>query len=147
MKRVLFALGATLVAGFAFSQATPTYAPAENPFQGDYGFALGRPTELRVDVQGVRLDGITLVAQGEVRAGETVKCQVEVAGASVAEKKATLTVVLLLEDADGRNLERVMLAPFKVKPGKPFDEKQKVIAEGSTLTTAARVYVFVQVVF
>jgi hypothetical protein len=147
MKRVMFALAATLVAGLAFSQAGPAYAPAENPFQGDYGFTLGQPTELRVDIQGIRLDAIALFALGEVRAGETVKCEVEVAGASVAEKKATLTVVLLLEDADGRNLERVKLEPFKVKPGKPFDERQKVAAEGSTLAAATRVYVFVQVAF
>jgi len=147
MKRVLFALAATLVTGLAFPQAGPAYAPAENPFQGDYGFTLGRPTELRVDIQGVRLDAITLVAEGEVRAGATVKCQVAVAGASVAAKKATLTVVLLLEDADGRNLERVKLEPFKVKPGKPFDERQKVTAGGSTLAAAKRVYVFVQVAF
>ena len=147
MKRVKFALTATLVTGLAFSQAGPAYAPAENPFQGDYGFTLGRPIELRVDVQGVRLGSITLAAQGEVRSGETVKCEVGVAGTSVAEKKATLTVVLLLEDADGRNLERVTLAPFKVKSGKPFDERQNVTAEGSTLATAARVYVFVQVTF
>jgi hypothetical protein len=147
MKRVLFTLAATLVAGLVLSQAGPAYAPAENPFQGDYGFTLGQPIELRVDVQGVRLDGITFVAQGEVRAAESVKCEVEVAGASVAEKKATLTVVLLLEDADGRNLKRVTLEPFKVKPGKPFDEKQKVSVEGSTLTTASRAYVFVRVDF
>jgi len=147
MKRVMFALAATLVTGLAFSQAGPAHAPAENPFQADFGFTLGQPTALWVDIQGVRVDGITLIALGEVRAGETVKCQLEVAGASVAEKKATLTVVLLLEDADGRNLERVKLEPFKVKPGKPFDEKQKVTAEGSALATAARVYVFVQVAF
>jgi hypothetical protein len=147
MKRVMFALAATLVAGLAFSQAGPAYTAAENPFQGDYGFTLGQPTELRVDIQGIRLAGITLIAQGEVRAGETVKCEVAVAGASVAEKKATLTVVLLLEDADGRNLERVKLEPFKVKPGKPFDERQNVSAEGGTLAVAERVYVFVQVAF
>ena len=147
MDRMMFALAATLVAGLAFAQGGPGYAPAENPFQGDFGFTLGQPTALRVDIQGVQLDGITLTAQGEVRAGEVVKCQVQVVGASVAEKKATLTVVLLLEDAEGRNLERVMLEPFKVKPGKPFDERQKLTAEGSALAAAARVYVFVQVAF
>jgi hypothetical protein len=146
MKRAMFALAATLVAGLAFSQAGPAYTAAENPFQGDYGFTLGQPTELRVDIQGIRLNGITLIAQGRF-GQETVKCEVAVAGASVAEKKATLTVVLLLEDANGRNLERVKLEPFKVKPGKPFDERQNVSAEGGTLAVAERVYVFVQVAF
>ena len=147
MDRVTFALAATLVTGIALAQGGPGYAPSENPFQGDFGFTLGQPTALHVDIQGVQLDSITLTAQGEVRAGETVKCQVQVVGASVAEKKATLTVVLLLEDAEGRNLERVMLEPFKVKPGKPFDERQKLTAKGSALAAAARVYVFVQVAF
>jgi hypothetical protein len=147
MDRVRFALLATVLAGLASAQQGPGYAPAENPFQDDYGFTLGQPTALHVDIQGIRLDSITLTAQQEVRPGETVKCQVQVAGASVAEKKATLTVVLLLEDTEGRNLERVKLEPFKVKPGKPFDERQKITAEGSALAAAARVYVFVQVAF
>jgi hypothetical protein len=134
-----------VIAGLAGAQEG--YAPAENPFQADYAFRLGEPITLRVQVLGVRLDTFTLTAQQDMRAGETIKCQAQLVGSSVAEKKATLTVVLLLEDARGNGLGRVPLEPFKVKPGKAFDEKQRVTAERSALTGASRAYLFVQVAF
>ena len=142
---VTCALAALVIAGLAVAQQG--YAPAENPFQADYAFRLGEPITLRVELLGVRLDTFTLTAQPETPAGETVKCQANLVGSSVAEKKATLTTVLLLEDAAGRGLGRVALEPFKAKPGKPFDEKQKVTAGASALAGATRVYLFVQVGF
>jgi hypothetical protein len=146
MERATFALLATLVAGLATAQG-PGYTPAENPFQADYAFTLGQPVALHVEIEGVRVDTITLAAQQDVRAGEAVKCQGEVVGSNTAAKKATLTTVLLLEDARGNSLGRVPFEPFKAKSGKPFDERQKVTAEGSALAGATRVYVFVQVAF
>lgn len=142
---VACALAALVIAGLAVAQEG--YAPAENPFQADYAFRLGEPITVRVEVLGVRLDTFSLTAQQEGRAGETVKCQAQLVGSSVAEKKATLTTVLLLEDANGRGLGRVTLGPFKAKPGKAFDEKQKVTAEGNALAGATRAYLFVQVAF
>lgn len=142
---VACALAALVIAAVGVAQVG--YAPAENPFQADFAFRLGEPITLRVEVLGVRLDTFTLTAQQNVRVGETVKCQAQLVGRSVAEKKATLTTVLLLEDARGNNLGRVPLAPFKAKPGKPFDEKQTVTAEGKALAGATRVYLFVQVAF
>ena len=144
---VACALAALVIAGLAVAQEGPGYAPGENPFQADYAFRLGEPITVRVEVLGVRLDTFTLTAQQDVREGETVKCQAQLVGSSVAQKKATLTVVLLLEDARGNNLGRVPLEPFKAKPGKAFDEKQKVTAEGKALAAATRVYLFVQVAF
>lgn len=141
------ALAALVIAGLAVAQEGPGYAPAENPFQADYAFRLGEPITLRVEVLGVRLDTFILTAQQDLREGETIRCQAQLVGSSVAEKKATLTVVLLLEDADGRGLGRVPLEPFKVKPGKAFDEKQRVTAARSALVGAFRAYLFVQVAF
>jgi len=53
-----------------------------------------------------------------------------VAGSNTTDKKATLTAVLLLEDADGKKLERVTLDPFRAKAGKDFQERQKVFVGG-----------------
>ncbi len=147
MKRVIFALVAASVAGAACAQEAPAYAPGENPFQGDYAITIGQPVVVRVDVQGVHLDDVTVTPLGEVKSGEKVRCEVAFAGANTAGKKAELTAVLLLEDAEGKALERVALDPFKVKSGREFREGQKLPIEAGTLTDAKRVYVFVQVSF
>ena len=55
--------------------------------------------------------------------------------------------VLLLEDADGKKLERVTLDPFRAKAGKDFQERQKVFVGGDALTGARKVYLFIQVAF
>lgn len=145
LEGVACTLAALVIAGLAVAQEG--YAPAENPFQADYAFRLGEPITVRVEVLGVRLDTFTLTAQQEPRAGETVKCEAQLLGSNVADKKAALTVVLLLEDAGGRGLGRVALEPFRAKPGKAFDETQRVTADGSALAAATRAYLFVQVAF
>ena len=147
MKRVFFALVVALAAGGAMAQDTPAYAPGENPFQGDYAITIGQPVVVRVDVQGVHLDGVTVTPLAEVKSGEKVKCEVAVDGANTAERKAELTTVLLLEDGNGKPLERVTLDAFKVKPGREFRERQRLQVDAATLTEAKRVYLFVQVSF
>jgi hypothetical protein len=147
MKRVIFALVAALVAGVGCAQEPPAYTPGENPFQGDYAITIGQPVVLRVDILGVHLDDVTVAPMDEVRNGEKVRCEVTVAGANTAARKAELTAVLLLEDGSGNSLERVSLDAFKVKSGKEFRERQRVPIEAATLTGAKRVYVFVQVAF
>ncbi len=147
MKRVIFALVAALVAGVVCAQEAPAYTPSENPFQGDYAITIGQPVVLRVDVLGVHLDDVTVAPMDEVRNGEKVRCEVTIAGANTAARKAELTAVLLLEDGNGSGLERVSLDAFKVKSGKEFRERQRVPIEAATLTGAKRVYVFVQVAY
>ncbi len=147
MQRVMFAFAAVLVAGLGFAQEGPPYTPAKNPFQGEYAFGAGRPVELWVDVEGVRLDAVTVSPIQSERPQERVQCDVQLTGNSAAKKKASLTTILLLEDAKGRGIEKIQLVPFKVKAGKPFDEKQRLTVGGDALAGAMKVYVFVQVGF
>ena len=147
MRLPVAALAAVLAASFASGQEGPAYATAENPFQGDFPLVVGQAVVLRVDVLGVHLDGITVSAIGEARAGEKAKCEVAVAGTNTGDKKPQLTAVLLLEDADDKPLERLTLDPFKVKAGKPFQEKQRLAVSGDALLAARKVYLFVQVAF
>ncbi|HVN77250.1 MAG TPA: hypothetical protein VMT19_13110 [Thermoanaerobaculaceae bacterium] len=147
MRRVIFALVFALVAGTLCAQEAPVYARGENPFQGDFPFALGQPINLNVDVEGVRLDAVTVSARGEVRAGEKVRCETLLAGNNTTDKKPTLTMVLLLEDADGKALEKVTFDQFRAKAGKEFQERQRVVITGEALAAAHKVYVFVQIAF
>lgn len=147
MHRVMAALLVVLAAGVAAAQQPGSYTPAENPYQADLAFTSGKPIDLFVEIDGVRLDGIVVLPGGDARAGEQVECQIQVLGASVADKRATINTVILLEDAGDKPLERVTLDPFRVKAGKPFDEKQKRTLDGSALLNAAKAYVLVQVSF
>jgi hypothetical protein len=147
MHRVAVVLLVVLAAGVAAAQQPGSYTPVENPYQADLAFTSGRQIDLFVEIDGVRVDGIMVLPGGDPRAGEQVECQLQVLGASVAEKRATVNAVVLLEDAGDKPLERVTMDPFRVKAGKPFDERQKRVVNGDALLAASKVYVLVQVSF
>lgn len=147
MRRVIFALVVALVAGVVCAQESPVYAPAENPFQGDFTFVLGQPIGLHVMVEGVGLDSLTLSALKEVRPGEKAKCQILVAGTNTSDKEANVTTALLLEDEAGKALVRIVFDPFKAKSGKEFRNKQQGTVAGDTLASARRIYLFFLIAF
>jgi hypothetical protein len=147
MRRITAIVVAMLITGTLAAQKSSDYTTAENPFQNEYHFDLGHPLTLHVDVQGVRFDSVTVTAASEVTSGTQIRCDVELVGSSVAEHKATITAVLLLEDATGTGLQRLTLDPFRVKSGRSFDEKQRLPVDADHLTGASKVYVFIEVTF
>ena len=147
MQRVMAALAAALTAGVVSAQTPAGYATAENPFQGEYAFALGNAIVIRADVKGLLLDSVTVSTSEEVRAGATVKCQVRVQGHNRLENKATLKTILLLENGAGHGIEKLELKPFKAKSARAFDEQQSVEVAGDSLKAAVSVYIFIQGAF
>jgi hypothetical protein len=145
MWRVGFALLAILVVGAACAQEASDYPVAENPFQGDYPFALGEPVNLHVTVLGVRLDEVRLATLAEMRPGEKVKCEIFVLGSNTTDKPVTVTTVLLLEDAQEKPLERISLSPAIVKAKKPLKVRQVGPAVVDALLAARKVYLFISV--
>jgi len=142
---ILLVIGACLP--FVVAQEAPPYRSAENPYQEDLAFSTGQLVVLRVDVQGVQLDGLTVIPQREPTAGELVPCNVQLSGTNQAAGKVIVTTVLLLEDANGRGIERVQLESFKVKSGRQFAETSEVDISGAALLAARRVYVFIELSF
>jgi hypothetical protein len=148
MQRLVVALSLVLLVGLCAATPGQAGTPAENPYQAEFDFTLGKPVEMRVDVGGVSLETILITAREEVRPGAPIKCDVQFVGNNASDKKVTLTTVLLLEDAGGKGLNqgRISLEAFKVKGGRTFDEKQVVTIAGDTLSQAVKVYVLVEVV-
>lgn len=138
-----------LMTGVAMAQqgGSPTYVQGENPLQGDYDFAVGRPINVFVEVQGLMLDTILVTTLEELKAGAPVPCEIQFLGTNSNEKKATLAPVLLLEDSSGMGVGRVTLDSFKAKSGRPYDERQKVRISGDALASASKVYLLVQIKF
>jgi len=141
------AFAAALTAGLVSAQTPAGYTTADNPFQGDYAFALGSAIAIKADVKGLLLDSVTVSTSAEVRAGANVKCQVRVQGSNRLDNKVTLTTILLLENAAGRGIGKLDLKPFKARPARAFDEEQSVEVAGDSLKAAVSVYIFIQGAF
>lgn len=123
------------------------YAPSENPFQNEFDFAIGRTIDIKADVQGVRLDSLVLVALAPIEADKPVKCEVELVGNNLADRRVDIKVVLLLEDERSKGLEkgRLQLEVFRVRAGREFAQKLPVTVAGEALSKAVKVYVLIQV--
>lgn len=144
MRRLMIALLALLSWTVVAAQETAQYKDVENPYQADFEFVPGRPVDLHVAITGVQFESLAVVPQTAAAEGNAVDCDFELDGTSVAEKKFKVTTVVLFEGSDGRGIQRTSLEPFKVKPGKPFFEKQTLSVPGDALTGAKKVYIFIQ---
>jgi hypothetical protein len=144
MRSVLSALVA-LVAVAAFAQEATDYTAAENPYQAEYAYTPGQPIVMRVDIQGVMIDSIAITAPSSESAAGKVGCSVQVTGSNDAAKKVTVTAVVLLESASSQALERLSLAPFRVKSRRPINARQSIEVQSASLAAAARVYVFLKI--
>ncbi len=147
MRMVVAAVLAVVAARPVAAQDAPPYTPVENPYQAEFAFVPGKPIDLHVTIDGIHLDTLTFSTPEQPRAGSQAPCAVELSGSSVAERKATLAVAVLLEDNGGVGLGRAVLDPFKVKPGRTFDEKQRRELPGDALVAAKKLYIMVEVSF
>jgi hypothetical protein len=138
-------LAISLTAGGAFAQEEPAFKPGENPYQEELPLTLSEPVKLYVEVEGTRFAELTLAPQGPVEPGKSVKCEVVLTGSRVASGKAEIVPIFLLEDSNGKSLERVTPSRFKVKGQRPFEFKDSVSVSGQALSQAAKVWVYLEV--
>jgi hypothetical protein len=138
-------LACLLLAGGAFAQEQPAFRQGENPYQEELELALGQPVKLYVEVAGTRFAELTITPQAAVEPGKSVKCQVLITGSRPAAGKVEVTPIFLLEDANGKNLERLTPPKFKVKGERPFEYKETVTASGDALAAAVKLWVFLEV--
>ena len=117
----------------------------ENPYQGDHAFELGRPLELRVVIAGIRVDAIHIEPLETVASGREVQCEIRITGAHTGKRRAEVEISLLLENQRRRALDRINLAPFRIRPGREFEEAQRFRVNGAALQQAVVVFVLVEV--
>lgn len=145
MRGVLMLAVLVSTALFGWAQEEPHYKPGENPYQDEFGFKLGEPIALYVEIEGTRFAELTVTPQGNVEPGKNVKCQVVMTGARVGSGRVEVLPVLLLEDQNGKSLDRLTPAPFKVRGERPFEYKDTVTVSGDSLAAAAKVWVYLEI--
>lgn len=135
-----------VVASAVWAQEQPAYKQGDNPYQDEAVLTVGQPIKLYVEVQGTRFAELTLTPQGEVEAGKNVKCQVLLTGSRPVSGKAEVVPILLLEDGNGKSLERITLPRFKVRGERPFEYRETVSVSGDSLSAAAKVWIYLEVI-
>lgn len=130
---------------FGWAQEEPQYKPGENPYQDEFVLKLGEPIALYVEIDGTRFAQLTITPQGNVEPGKNVKCQVVMTGARVASGRVEVLPVLLLEDQNGKSLDRLTPAPFKVRGERPFEYRDTITASGDSLAAATKVWVYLEI--
>lgn len=129
----------------AWAQETADYRPGENPYQDEFVLKLGEPVKLYVEIEGTRFAELTITPQGNVERGKNVKCQVRITGARVASGRVEVLPVLLLEDENGKSLDRLTPPAFKVRGERTFEYKETATVSGDGLAAAAKVWVYLEV--
>lgn len=145
MRGVLMLVVFASSALFGWAQEEPPYKPGENPYQDEFAFKLGEPIALYVEIEGTRFAQLTITPQGNVEPGKNVKCQVVMTGARVGSGRVEVLPVLLLEDQNGKSLDRLTPAPFKVRGERPFEYKDTITVSGDSLAASAKVWVYLEI--
>ena len=118
-------------------------------FQREFEYLVGDELALSIDLAGVRWSTLQIQPKDpdDLRPGREERVDINMLFENTAEDRAELTVVILLEDADGGLLERLECRPIRIGAG-DIDEqsdKQKVLADSLAATT--KIYVFAEVEF
>lgn len=138
-------LAALLAAQEADETRQQSYTEADSPYMVELDFSLAAPADIFAEIAGVRIDRLRLDPQGAVEEGAAVRCQVTASGSHTGGSRPTVGIAMLLEDGDGKGLERVRMAEFRPSRGRPFDEVQRLSVPGSALLAARKIFVMIEV--
>jgi hypothetical protein len=136
-----------------FASAIPMFVhgadgrQVENPYQEEFDYELGERLELDVQIGALVLNSLRVVAgnQDDIEAGKTVKAFVYLELENPSDSSASIDTILLLEDEQGIQLERVELKSVKVSSGDAKEDDQKVKLDGRTLRDLGKIYLYAEV--
>lgn len=144
------ALAMSLVAVTLSAQEAPeapqrAYTQGESPYLVETAWNMREPVEVFVEIGGLRVDTVRIDPQGAVDEGASVRCLVSATGSHTGGSRPTVTIAMLLEDQDGKGLERLKMEKFKPSRGRPFEEVQRLQLSGSALLAARKIFVMIEV--
>jgi len=123
------------------------YRSVENPFGEEFSYTIGDELNPNVDIDGVRWNLLQLATRGdqEIVAGRPNPITVTVEFENRRYNNVDLLVILLLEDEDGNDLERIRCDPFGAAGGRIRVHREKVKVSGESLLATRKLYVFYEV--
>lgn len=147
IAEILIIFGAILaIAGIAAAQG-PDFQEVGSPLQEEFDFKIGQILNLNLRIDGIKWTVLKADAGDDSgwTAGKTTKTSFTNELENLTDTTLTLSIILLLEDDRGRQLERVEFKRIKVGPGRYNQDIQKIKVDGGNLAHIAKVYIFAEV--
>jgi hypothetical protein len=136
-----------LFASMPTSAQEASYRQAENPYQEEVRLFVGVPVEPGVEIAGVQWQNLLVRTKsgGDPKAGDETPVVVELDFENRGDTGATLTVVVLLENGDGDQLERLSLPKLRLGGARAKTYREKFTVPGDDLLATRRAYLFCRV--
>jgi len=133
-------------AGFVAAQGTELEV-VDSPYAEEFDYKVGQTLDLNLRLGGLRWSVLTVGAGDEAdwREGKKVKTYFTNELENLTNTPLTFSIIILLEDDRGRQLERIKLKNIKVGAGRYFEDIQKVKVDGGILAGTGKVYLFAEV--
>lgn len=131
----------------AQEESTGDWRQVQSPFQEEFAYAVGDDLRPGVEIDGLRWLRLNLATKGdrEIQAGEDTPVILTMEFENRAESSREARIILLLEDADGRPLERLTLDDVKVGGGRVEEDRQKLKINGDALLNLSELYIFCEI--
>ena len=131
----------------ASSAQEASFRQAENPYQEDVRLFVGVPVEPGVEIIGVQWQSLLVRTKsgGDPKAGDDTQVVVELDFENRGDTGATVTVVVLLEDADGDQLERLALPELRLGGNRKKSYREKFTVPGDDLLATRKAYLYCRV--
>jgi hypothetical protein len=149
MQRKILLVVVVLVWVFAGVSAAQEgeYRSVDNPFQGEFDFAVNTNIQPLIEVDGVqwRRFGLHVKAGREIDSEKEVLVTVENDLLNTTGSSAKVMVIVLLEDAAGTPLDRVECKTVSVGGDRLKESVQKFKLHGAVLEATRKVYLFYEI--
>ncbi len=136
-----------MVAAFAGAQDSE-FRRVDSPFAEEFDCSLGDNVDLGVEIGGLRWSvfRVAVDSGAELVEGKKVKTFFSNELENPTDTSMTLSIIILLEDSRGNQLERIELKSIKVGKGKSDQDTQKIKVDGAILAKLGKVYIFAEIV-
>ena len=144
---VLLLVAVITMTSIVASAQTKEWRQADNPYQEDIEYTIGATFTPTVVIEGVRWHSFTIdvTDRDALVDSETVEVEVTLELENRRSKSAKVLIILLLEDADGRPLERIEVRPFKVGGNRAKVRDETAELPTPVIETARRAYLFLEI--
>ena len=148
MRRTALIFG-TVIAAWAvtISAQDSEYRIVDSPFQEDFPLTINSDLKPMVEVEGVRWTrfGVYLKGDREIEPDKDNPVTVELGFLNTNPDGVRVLVIALLEDVNGRPLERIECDKVNANSERLKETTQKFKISGSVLQGVRRVYLFCEV--